>query len=97
MGALDAVSVRLEEAQARERGLEKSRRELVAGVSHDLRTPLAAVRAMAEALEDGLVADNHEVVRYVERIRREVDRISELVDDLFELSRIEAGALELQL
>ena len=93
---LDAVSVRLEEAQARERGLEKSRRELVAGVSHDLRTPLAAVRAMAEAIEDGLVADDHEVVRYIERIRREVDHISELVDDLFELSRIEAGSLELQ-
>jgi signal transduction histidine kinase len=94
---VDVVSRWLEEVRAREQSLEKSRRELVAGVSHDLRTPLAAVRAMAEALEDGLVRDGADVARYVATIRSEVGRISELVDDLFELSRIEAGALQLQL
>jgi signal transduction histidine kinase len=93
---LDTLSSRLEELRARERGLEKSRRELVAGVSHDLRTPLAAVSALAEALEDGLVSTEAEVAQYHRRIRREIDRISRLVDDLFELSRIEAGSLQLQ-
>jgi len=94
---VDTISGRLDELRTRERGLERSRRELVAGVSHDLRTPLAAVRAMAEALEDGLVSDDEGVARYVGRIRNEVDRISRLVDELFELSRIEAGSLQLQL
>src|SRR5204863_5714771 len=78
----------------RERRVEASRRELVAGVSHDLRTPLAALRAMAEALEDGIAVDP---VRYHRQIRIEVERLSQLVDDLFELSRLQSGALGLSL
>jgi signal transduction histidine kinase len=74
---------------------EKSRRDLVAWVSHDLRTPLAGLRAMAEALEDGVVDDPATVAEYHRRIRLETDRMSALVDDLFELSRINAGALRL--
>jgi signal transduction histidine kinase len=74
---------------------EKSRRDLVAWVSHDLRTPLAGLRAMAEALEDGVVGDPATVALYHSRIRMETDRMSLLVDDLFELSRINAGALRL--
>ena len=83
-----AAAERLAEASRRERALESSRRELVAWVSHDLRTPLARLRAMAEALEDGVAAD---VQRYHRQIRREVDRLAGLVDDLFELSRIQSG------
>jgi signal transduction histidine kinase len=67
----------------------------VAWVSHDLRTPLAGMRAMAEALEDGVVDDTETARRYLNQIRLEVDRLSEMVDDLFELSRIHAGALRL--
>jgi signal transduction histidine kinase len=74
---------------------EASRRDLVAWVSHDLRTPLAGLRAMAEALEDRVVADPRTVAEYHRRIRVETDRMSDLVDDLFELSRINAGALRL--
>jgi signal transduction histidine kinase len=74
---------------------EASRRELVAWVSHDLRTPLAGLRAMAEALEDGVVSDPQTVAEYHRRIRVESDRMSALVDDLFELSRINSGALQL--
>ena len=70
-------------------------RELVAWVSHDLRTPLAGLRAMAEALEDEVVADRGTVRRYHGRIRVEAERLTEMVDDLFELSRIHAGALRL--
>jgi signal transduction histidine kinase len=78
-----------------ERRLEKGRRDLVAWVSHDLRTPLAGLRAMAEALEDNVVSDPETVAEYHTRIRTETDRMSGLVDDLFELSRINAGALRL--
>ena len=91
---LAAAARRLADAQRRERSLEASRRELVAWVSHDLRTPLAGIRAMAEALEDGVADDEG---RYHRQIRREVDHLSRLVDDLFELSRIQSGTLRLRL
>jgi signal transduction histidine kinase len=92
---LTATHERLAQARARERALEASRRELVAWVSHDLRTPLAGLRAMAEALEDQVVVDPREVSQYHSQIRREVDRLTVMIDDLFELSRIHAGALRL--
>jgi signal transduction histidine kinase len=93
--ALAAAHHRLAEARDRERALEASRRELVAWVSHDLRTPLAGLRAMAEALEDGVVIDRPTVSRYHTQIRKETDRLTVMIDDLFELSRIHAGALRL--
>ena len=86
---------KLAESRTRERALEASRRELVAWVSHDLRTPLAGLRAMAEALEDGVVVDFETVTTYHTQIRREADRLSAMIDDLFELARIHAGALRL--
>ncbi|GIH75215.1 sensor histidine kinase [Planobispora longispora] len=93
--ALDEAYLRIRLGHERERALEGARRELVAWVSHDLRTPLAGMRAMVEALEDGVVADPETVGRYHAQIRLEVDRLSAMVDDLFELSRIHAGALRL--
>jgi signal transduction histidine kinase len=86
---------RLSRARAREQSLEASRRELVAWVSHDLRTPLAGLRAMAEALEDQVVTDPREVNRYHSQIRVETDRLAGMIDDLFQLSKIHAGALRL--
>lgn len=85
------------EAHQRERAVEASRRELVAWISHDLRTPLAGVRAMSEALEDGLVTGPVAAADYAGRIRREIERLSIMVEDLFELSRVTAGALNLTL
>ncbi len=84
-----------EQERAAERSAEASRRQLVAWVSHDLRTPLAGIRAMSEALEDAVVVQPAEVADYARRISAETARLSTLVDDLFELSRINAGALAL--
>lgn len=95
--ALRETSAQLEEAVARERALERSRRELVAWVSHDLRTPLAGIRAMVEAIEDGVVDDTATVAAYHAGIRVEAERLAGLVDDLFDLSRIEAAALDLNI
>ncbi|MDF9816490.1 HAMP domain-containing sensor histidine kinase [Streptomyces sp. SPB162] len=89
---LAATSAKLAASRERERALEASRRELVAWISHDLRTPLAGLRAMAEALEDGIAEDP---ARYHAQIRTEVERLSGMVGDLFELSRIQAGVLSL--
>jgi len=86
---------RLGQARAREQAFEASRRELVAWVSHDLRTPLAGLRAMAEALEDRVVVDPREVDHYHSQIRIETERLAAMIDDLFELSKIHAGALRL--
>jgi signal transduction histidine kinase len=93
---LEATSARLDEARRRERALEASRRELIAWISHDLRTPLAGIRAIAEALEDGLAADDYTLDRYHETLRLEADRLSGLVDDLFELSRAQQGMIRLE-
>jgi signal transduction histidine kinase len=94
---LEETSARLAEAQEQAAAVERSRRELVAWVSHDLRTPLAGIRAMVEALEDGVVSDAATVERYYATMRRETDRLAGLVNDLFELSRIQAGSLALDL
>jgi signal transduction histidine kinase len=75
------------------RRLFDTRRELVAWASHDLRTPLANMQAMLEALEDGLGSPDE----YVPVLREQVHTLSLLVDDLFELARIDAGALTLEL
>jgi signal transduction histidine kinase len=94
---LDEAHRKLVDAQSLERALEASRRELVAWVSHDLRTPLAGLRAMAEALEDGVVTDHATVLEYHRRMLAGVERLSGMIDDLFELSTINAGALRLTL
>jgi signal transduction histidine kinase len=86
---------RLAESRARAQAVEASRRELVAWVSHDLRTPLSGIRAMVEALEDGVVDDAETVARYYVTMRLETERLAKLVDELFELSRIGAHALRL--
>jgi signal transduction histidine kinase len=85
---LRATAAALHASTERERALESSRRELVAWVSHDLRTPLAGLRAMAEALEDGIVEDPD---LYLKQIIVSVDRLNQMVEDLFDLSRIQAG------
>lgn len=75
-----------------EAAAEQSRRRLVAFVSHDLRTPLAGIRALSEAIADGVVPDD-EVRVSAKHIEHESIRLSEMVDDLFEMSKINAGAL----
>ena len=91
---LVATSTKLAESREREQRIEASRRELVAWISHDLRTPLAGIRAMAEALEDGIAPDP---ARYHRQMRMQVDQLSSMVDDLFELSKIDSDALHLSL
>jgi signal transduction histidine kinase len=78
----------------RDAEVEATRREMVAWVSHDLRTPLAGIRAMAEALEDDVAPDPQ---AYHRRIREEVDRLAGMVDDLLAVSRLQSGHLTLHL
>ena len=84
--AFNGMATRLEE-------LFDARRELVAWASHDLRTPLAAIRAMIEAVEDGVASPE----QYTQALAEQVRVLGALVDDLFELARIDAGVLTLEL
>jgi signal transduction histidine kinase len=81
-----------QEIQDAEAAAEQSRRQLVAFVSHDLRTPLAGIRALAEAIADGIVRQD-EVRDQAKRIEHESIRLQEMVDDLFEMAKINAGAV----
>jgi signal transduction histidine kinase len=91
----NAMVEQLEQSKAHRDRLEASRRDLIAAVSHDLRTPLASIRAMIEALNDGVVTDPETVSRYLHTVQNETHHLTALIDDLFELSQIDAGALKL--
>lgn len=93
---VDRLAMRLREAEVQRERLDRERVELTAAISHDLRTPLASVRAMTEALADGVVDDPTEAQRYYATMNREIERLTRMIDDLFELARIDADALVLQ-
>ena len=93
---VDLLAARLQAADDQRAALDRERRELTAAISHDLRTPLASLRAMTEALNDGIVDEPAEIRRYYATMRREIERLSGMIDDLFELSQLDAGALKLE-
>ena len=90
---LESSSRMLEASRKREAAVENARRELVSWISHDLRTPLASMRAMTEALEDGMAAD---VPGYYRKIIAQTDLMAGMVNDLLELSKIHAGSMRLK-
>ena len=95
--SFNMMAARLEQAAVERQRLEQGRRDLIAWASHDLRTPLASLRLVIEALVDGLAADEDTQQRYLRTAQREIHNLSELIDDLFELSQLESGGVALQL
>jgi len=89
----DRMAADLEQRDAERRSHEAARRQFLAAIGHDLRTPLASLRAAIEALEDGLAPDPD---RYLHSMDRDVAVLSSLVDDLFLLSRLEEGSVEME-
>ncbi|MCB0193705.1 MAG: HAMP domain-containing protein [Anaerolineae bacterium] len=95
--AFNMMADELQRSFARQRELEQARRDLIAAVSHDLRTPLTSIRAMIEAMADGVVTDPSMVKRYYFNIRSQTENLSNLINDLFELSKLESEQTQLRL
>jgi signal transduction histidine kinase len=93
--AFNHLADQVEAAFRRRREMEQARRELIAAVSHDLRTPLSSLQAMVEALNDGVVTDPATVQRYLTTMQSEIRNLSLLINDLFEVSKLDAGVLHL--
>jgi signal transduction histidine kinase len=89
------MAAQLENAARKQQELDTLRRELIAWVGHDLRTPLASVRAIIEALADGVVEEPATAQRYLRTAKRDIDALAVLIDDLFEMAQIDAGGLKL--
>jgi two-component system sensor histidine kinase SaeS len=94
--AVNAMAEQLQASKASQHEMELARRNLVAAVSHDLRTPLATMRAMIESINDGVVTDGESIQRYHRTMQAEIGYLSRLIDDLFELSQIDSGLLRLK-
>lgn len=86
----------LEKAARKQQELDALRRDLIAWVSHDLQTPLASIRAMVEAVADGMVDDPATVQRYLRTAERDIQSLSALIDDLFQMAQLDAGGLPLE-
>jgi signal transduction histidine kinase len=89
------MAEQLQDAEQKQRELESLRRDLIAWVSHDLQTPLASMRAILEALSDGVVDDPETVKRYLNTAQRDVQNLSALIDDLFQMAQLDAGGFPL--
>lgn len=79
------------------RGLQTMRRELIGNISHELRTPLAGIKAMLETLKEGAIEDKQAAADFLSRIEGEADRMTQMVSEITELSRIETGRAELRM
>ena len=90
---LDQAAERLQCAIEIERRAESQRRDLMTSISHDLRTPLSQIRSMVEAINDGVVDDPGTIQRYAETMLSSISSLVEMVDDLFELSQLDADTL----
>jgi signal transduction histidine kinase len=95
--AFNQMATQLQTADSKQREVERLRSDLIAWVGHDLQTPLASIRAILEALADGMVDDPDAVRRYLETAQRDVRSLSLLIDDLFQMAQIDAGGLQLEL
>src|SRR6185503_11671527 len=89
------MAEQLQSADQKQRELESLRRDLIAWVSHDLQTPLTSMRAILEALSDGMVEDPETVKRYLNTAQRDVRALSSLIDDLFQMAQLDAGGFPL--
>lgn len=91
------MASKLEEAEGVRNELSQLRKDLVSWTSHDLRTPLTSMRAMIEAMRDGIVSDPEMIQRYHKNILNDIEGLNTLMDDLFEYSQLESGGMKFEM
>lgn len=94
--SFNQMASQLQAMDEKQRELERLRKDLIAWVSHDLQTPLASIRAILEALYDRVVEDPETVQRYLNTAQRDVNSLSALIDDLFQMAQLDAGGMPLE-
>jgi len=95
--SFNAMASQLELAEKKKQEVDTLRRDLIAWVGHDLRTPLSSIRAIVEALADGLVEDSETTQRYLNTAKKDIKALSALIDDLFQMAQIDTGGLQLDI
>ncbi len=93
--SFNEMVAQLQDADRREKELDILRRDLIAWIGHDLRTPLTSIRAIVEALADGVVDNEADRSRYLNTARNDICTLSDLIDDLFEMAQMDAGGMKL--
>lgn len=93
--SFNQMASQLQEAAETQKQLETLRKELITWISHDLQTPLASISAIIEALADDVVEDPQTEKRYLTTAKKNIDDLSHLIDDLFQMAQIDAGGLHL--
>jgi len=94
--SFNAMAAQLDAADRKQQELDQLRRDLIAWIGHDLRTPLTSVRAIVEALADGMVEDPETRLRYLRTAKRDIGALSNLIDDLFDMAQLDAGGIQLE-
>lgn len=94
-GTFNHMTTQLESTTRQRQELDKLRRDLIAGASHDLRTPITSMRVVIEALADGLIEEASSRQRYLASLQADIASLSKMIDELFELAQIDAGGLQL--
>jgi signal transduction histidine kinase len=95
--AFNSMVAQMETVVKKQQELDALRKDLITWVGHDLQTPLASIRAIVEALADGVVDDPATRTRYLNSAKHDIQSLSNLIDDLFELAQLDAGGLRLDI
>lgn len=95
--AFNDMRIKLKESLQKQHDNEKSRKEMVASISHDLRTPIASIKGYVEGLHDGVARNEEMIKRYLYVIRDKTEQLDRLIDDLFQYSQLDLGKLEMNL
>lgn len=90
--AFDLMRLQLKESMQKQIQLEESRKELIASISHDLRTPMSSIKGYVEALQDGIIHDKEKFNRYIKVIKNKTENLDNLIENLFQFSQLEIEA-----
>ena len=95
--AFESMLLQLKESLEKQKAIENARKEMIASISHDLRTPISSIQGYVEGLKDGVADDEETKNRYLKVIRDKTDQLNRQIEDLFEYSRLDAGQLKLRM